>query len=270
MRGKPETVEPVMSFLEQVVEERRKAVKEAAASISSRELLDQVDGREHHSLAGSLANASGPCIIAEVKKASPSAGLLSEDYRPADQARLYAGAGAAAISVLTEPVHFLGSGEHLRAVRQSVALPVLRKDFICDPYQLHEALAWGADVILLIVAAIDGVLLRDLYEEATERGLEVLAEAHSESELECALELPMAIPGVNSRDLKSLTTDISRAEVLGPRLPAGRVAVAESGIRTADDVRRLWKSGYRGFLVGETLMKAVDPAAAVRNLRGSY
>ena len=207
-------------------------------------------------------------MIAEVKKASPSAGLLRPDYRPGEIALAYAEAGASGVSVLTEPAHFLGSEAHLREVRQAVELPVLRKDFMCDAYQIVESAAWGADVVLLIVAALDSGSLRELYEAAISLGLDVLAEAHTAGELEAALGLEQAIVGVNSRDLGTLRTDLAVARALAPLIPKERLAVAESGIRTGSDICELARLGYDGFLVGEALMAEGDPGATLRRLRG--
>ncbi len=206
--------------------------------------------------------AAGPALIAEFKRASPSAGRLRPDGDVAALAAAYQRAGAAAVSVLTEPRHFLGTDDDLRRVRAAVSLPVLRKDFVADPYQVFEARALGADLVLLIVAGLDDAALRALYETALEVGLEPLVEIHSPADLDRARPLERAILGVNSRDLNTLKTDLAVARALAPRLPPGRPAVAESGIRTRADVEALWALGYRGFLVGETLLRAGDPAAA--------
>jgi indole-3-glycerol phosphate synthase len=203
-----------------------------------------------------------------MKKASPSAGLLQAAYRPVEIARRYRDAGAAAISVLTEPRHFKGSGSDLREVRRVVELPILRKDFMCDPYQVYEAAAWGADVILLIVAALERSVLEGLYREALACGLDVLVEAHTEAELDVGLGLEQAVIGVNSRDLKTLRTDLAVARGLAARIPAGRLAVAESGIRSYADVEMLAEAGYRGFLVGEALMRGGAPEAKLAQLLG--
>lgn len=207
-----------------------------------------------------------PRIIAELKKASPSAGCLRPDYRPAAVAADYERAGAAAISVLTEPRHFMGGDDDLRAVRAAVGLPILRKDFISEPYQVAESAVLGADLILLIAAALDPRRMRALYALAGELGLEVLVEVHTRAELEPALALDKAVIGVNSRNLATLQTDLQTARGLAPHLPAGRPCVAESGIRGRRDIDELRALGYGGFLVGETLMRAADPAAALRAL----
>ena len=247
----------------------RLADVEAASRAAPVELLaEAAAARIHHSLADALAS-EGTNIIAEMKKASPSAGVLMEDYRPFDIARAYADNGACALSVLTEPRHFGGTGEHLRAARSAVDLPILRKDFVCDAYHLHEAAAWGADAVLLIVAALEPGRLRSLHEEALRLGLDVLAEAHTADEVEAALALEGAIVGVNSRDLKTLKTDLAVARSLAGRIPAGRLSVAESGIRTRGDIDELGNLGYNGFLVGESLVRQRDPGAALKALLGT-
>lgn len=256
-----------MNILESIMAERRTAVAATRTAASLDQLTRQAEARQHHSLAAALvADAGRPHIIAEVKKASPSAGVLRPEYQPADIAARYAAAGACGVSVLTEPLHFLGDEAHLRAVRAAVDIPILRKDFMCDPYQVAEAAAWGADVILIILAALDTRTVRDLYSAARDHGLDVLAETHTAGEIARALELEEAIIGVNSRDLKTLTTDLDVALGLAGAIPDDRPAVAESGIRTPDDIRRLQDAGYRGFLIGEALLSKDSPADALREL----
>ena len=257
-----------MNILQSIMSERRADVEAARKRLPLSELRKLAVGRRHHSLATALAGGKGARVIAEIKKASPSAGLLQPDYQPAAIARAYEAAGAAGISVLTEPRHFQGSDQHLREVRQAVAIPVLRKDFICDVYQVYETAALGADVILLIVAALDARLLRTLYEEAIACRLDVLVESHTADELEQALALKKAILGINSRNLKTLKTDLSVARDLASLIPDGRIAVAESGIRARADIESLASVGYRGFLIGETLMSADDPGARLKQLIG--
>jgi indole-3-glycerol phosphate synthase len=255
-----------MNILESIVAQRRLDVIQAKRRISVAKLQALAATRRHHSLLERLRVETKTHIIAEIKKASPSAGLLSSDYRPAEIAAAYAGAGASGISVLTEPHRFLGSKEHFQEVRDTVDLPLLRKDFICDIYQVHETAAWQADIILLIVAAMDKGLLRDLYDTSIGYGLEVLVEAHTKSELDIALSMEQAIIGVNSRNLKTLKTDLATARELALSIPKDRVAIAESGIKTRDDIDTLKKTGYRGFLVGEAFMTAKDPGQMLKNL----
>lgn len=257
-----------MDVLNAILAQRETDVAAAKRAAPLAALAKEAARRKHRSLAERLRDTAGTCIIAETKKASPSAGLLRTHYRPGEIARGYEKAGAVGISVLTEPHHFLGSEQHLRDVRKAVDLPVLRKDFLCDPYQVAEAAAWGADVVLLIVAGLSRRRLQELYEAARGYGLEVLAEAHTAQELKVALRLPDAIVGVNSRNLKTLKTDLAVAEKLAAMIPKDRLAVAESGIKTRADIADLEERGYRGFLIGETLMRCPDPAAKLRALIG--
>lgn len=212
--------------------------------------------------------ARRPAVIAEVKKASPSKGVIRADFDPVAIARRYAECGAAAISVLTEERYFQGSPAYLEAIRAAVAVPLLRKDFIIDPYQVAEARAWGADAILLIVAALDDRPLRELHVAAGELGLDVLVEAHTAEEVDRAVAAGATLIGVNNRDLRTFVTTLETAERLRERIPAGAIAVAESGIETVADVARLRAAGYDVFLVGESLMRQPDPGVALRVLLG--
>lgn len=205
-------------------------------------------------------------VIAECKRRSPSKGVLRRDYDPVRIARSYERAGAAAISVLTEPTCFDGDLDHLSAVRRAVELPILRKDFIIDRYQILEARASGADAILLIVAALTPAALKDLYRQADDAELDVLVEIHEVRELMVALDAGASCVGVNNRNLRTLAvdTDVSRQAI--DLIPDGVVAVAESGLKTAVDVRDLKAAGYDAFLIGERLMSAVDPGQALTEL----
>ncbi len=219
-------------------------------------------------LVAALATPGPVRVIAECKRRSPSRGILRANYDPAAIARQYAAAGAAAISVLTEPTFFDGALDHLRAVRAAVPTPILRKDFFVDPFQILEAHAAGADAILLIVAALDDATLARLHTEALGRGLAVLVEVHTAAELARAHQAGARLIGVNSRDLKTLTVSLEVALRLGPSLAPGVVGVAESGIRTAADIDALTVAGYHAFLVGERLMGEPDPGAALAELTG--
>jgi indole-3-glycerol phosphate synthase len=207
-------------------------------------------------------------VIAECKRRSPSRGLLRADYRPARIAAGYEASGAAAISVLTEPAFFDGAPEHLAAVREAVSLPVLRKDFVVDEYQVIEARAWGADAVLLIVAALDAAGLRRLDACARGLGLASLVEVHDARELAVALEADARVVGVNNRNLRTLAVDPAASLALGPAIPAGVVAVAESGLRAHADLCRLRDARYDAFLVGERLMEAERPGDALAALLG--
>ena len=217
-------------------------------------------------LAGGMST-DAPRIIAECKRRSPSKGILRHDYDPAAHARAYADAGAAAISVLTEPTFFDGSPDHLRQVRAAVELPILRKDFIVTPYQLLEAVALGADAVLLIAAALEQRELVELLGKTGELGLAALVEVHDLEELQRALDAGARVVGVNSRNLRTLAVDLAVLDAVAEQLPRGVTAVAESGIRTREDITRLSRAGYHAFLVGERLIAQPDPGAALRELR---
>jgi indole-3-glycerol phosphate synthase len=210
--------------------------------------------------------ADGPRVIAEVKRRSPSKGDIRIDLDPAALASAFAAGGAAAVSVLTEPRHFAGSPDDLLAVRGSVDLPVLRKDFVTRAYQVWEARAWGADAVLLIVAALDPPLLRSLLAEAAEAGLDALVEVHTVPEAEVAAAAGAALVGVNARDLATLAVDPGRFAAVRQALPAGTVLVAESGIRDRAGVRAAADAGADAVLIGEALVRAPDPTRAIRDL----
>ena len=209
---------------------------------------------------------SVPRIIAECKRRSPSRGVLRADYDPVAIARGYGKAGAAAISVLTEPTFFDGALEHLQAVRSAVGIPVLRKDFVVSEYQLMEARAARADAVLLIVAALDPGALTALHMRASALGLDVLVEVHSADELSVAIDAGAQIVGVNNRNLRTLEIDVTASEALAARMPRGMVTVSESGLKTAMDLIRLRQLGYDAFLIGERFMTAVDPGKALHEL----
>jgi indole-3-glycerol phosphate synthase len=214
-----------------------------------------------------LRVSPAPRVIAECKRRSPSKGILRRDYDPAAHARRYVEGGAAAISVLTEPTFFDGTLDHLAAVRAAVDVPLLRKDFIVTEYQLVEAVVRGADAVLLIVGALDDETLQTLHQQATELGLAALVEVHDLVELNRAVDAGAAIVGVNSRNLRTLTVDLSVLDQVVAAMPAGVTAVAESGIRTPVDIARLSTLGYHAFLVGERLITEPDPGEALLALR---
>ena len=255
-----------MDVLTKIMTERKAAVLNARAAVSEDKLQEAAALRVHHSLVDRLRSATATSIIAEVKKASPSAGVLRADYDPAGIAAGYADVGAVGISVLTEPNHFQGCEEHLRAVRAAVDVPVLRKDFICDVYQILEAAAWGADAVLLIAAALDRQEMLLLYREALALGLDVLAEVHSPEELERVIPLDQAIIGVNNRNLQTLETSLDTARRLSEQIPEDRLRIAESGIKTRADILDLEQFGYQGFLIGESLLRDAAPEKALRML----
>ncbi len=205
-------------------------------------------------------------VIAEIKKASPSKGVLRADFDPAAIARSYEAGGAACLSVLTDRDFFQGAHEHLSAARAACALPVLRKDFITEPYQVHESRAMGADCILLIAAAVARQDMQGLEASARLHGMAVLVEVHDSAELESALSLQTPLLGINNRDLRNFETRLETTLELLPRIPPGRIVVTESGIRAPADVSRMRGAGVHAFLVGESLMRAADPGETLKTV----
>ena len=205
-------------------------------------------------------------VIAEMKQRTPIMGVLAEEYRPADLAHAYTDGGAAAISVLTHMAGFGGRPEHVLAVRAATRLPILRKDFVTDPFEIAEARAAGADAILLIVAALERAQLAQLIAVTRSRGIAALVEVHDEPETQAALEAGAQLIGINHRDLHTFTVDLALTERLRKLIPARVVVVAESGIGTPDDARRVYEAGANAILVGETLMRSDDPAQKIREL----
>jgi indole-3-glycerol phosphate synthase len=259
----------VTSLLETIVAASRTAAAERAVRVPLAALERGFAPRPSGAFRAALeADAAGapPRVIAECKRRSPSKGILREQYDPASIAASYERAGAAAVSVLTEPAFFDGALEHLAAVRAAVTIPILRKDFIVTEYQIAEARAAGADAVLLIAAALDRMQLDDLIRAAEGAGLDALVEVHDAAELEQAVGAGAAIVGVNSRNLHTLAVDTNVLHDLAPRIPRGAVAVAESGIRDAATIGALRAAGYRAFLIGERFMADEDPGAALREL----
>jgi indole-3-glycerol phosphate synthase len=213
-----------------------------------------------------IARADGNALICEMKRKSPSAGAISLERDPVDVATAYEAGGAACISVLTDGPSFAGSLADMALVRNTVALPVLRKDFMIDPIQIAESRAAGADAILIIMAAVSDQLAKELHDAADRLGLSVLLEAHDRDELDRALKLPSPLVGVNNRNLKTMTTDLGTTELLAKYVPKDKLLITESGIREPSEVTRLRACGARGFLIGESLMKAENPRSAVAAL----
>ena len=247
-------------------------VAEARLDMERRRALIQDDDLERaihdHTPKDFLAALRRPhmAVIAEMKQRTPSMGVLTEDYSPIDLARTYSAGGAAAISVLTHMAGFGGRPEHIQAARLATDLPILRKDFITDPYEIGEARAAGADAVLLIVAALEPAELRRLLSVARSRGLSALVEVHDENEVKVAVDAGAQIVGINHRDLRTFEVDLGLTERLRKLVPSAVVMVAESGIHSVDDARRMHDAGADAILVGEMLMRSRDPAATVREL----
>jgi indole-3-glycerol phosphate synthase len=258
----------VTTYLTAILARKLEEVAALKAALPEAELVARLaDVPPARDLPGALSARGGPTrVIAEVKRASPSAGAIAAGLDAVAQARAYQAAGAAAISVLTDGPGFGGSLADLVAVRAAVRLPVLRKDFTVDAWQLVEARAAGADAALLIVAALPGEALRRLHDRCLELGLHALVEVHDAAEVERALAIGAALVGVNNRSLHTFQVDLSTSERLVPGFPPGVKGVAESGVRTAADARRLRAAGAPNLLVGEALVRAADPGALLREL----
>ena len=263
MTGTPDLLATIVAATERLVADRK--ARESQAALERRAAGVTPHGSAFEAALGRPGRTN---VIAECKRRSPSKGVLAQHYDPVALARAYERGGAAAISVLTEPAFFDGALEHLAAVRAAVGIPLLRKDFVVDEYQLFEAIVHGADAVLLIVAALDQERLVRLQARAWELGLATLVEVHGEDEVSRAVDSGARIVGVNNRNLHTLAVDVAASDRLASRLPAQVIAVSESGLRTRADVERLTGLGYRAFLVGERFMTDPDPAAAVRGVVG--
>ncbi|MGE0082997.1 MAG: indole-3-glycerol phosphate synthase TrpC [Desulfococcaceae bacterium] len=258
-------------ILSRIVETKTAEVTESKKKISESDLRKQAEQRkEFRPFFQRLAKpgASGVNIIAEIKRASPSKGLICPDLNPAMYAQKYEKGGAAALSVLTDTQYFQGSFADFKAARQACQLPMLRKDFLISPYQIYESVVLGADAILLIVRILEPEQLKEYLQLSGELKLDVLTEVHSESELEIADKAGAKLVGVNNRNLKSFETDISRAAAMVSRFSSDLVPVAESGIHTREDIIMLQKDGIFNFLIGESLVRSSDPQAFLKTLMG--
>jgi indole-3-glycerol phosphate synthase len=257
------------TILDQIVATKRREIETARAAVPDRDLERRAaDVPPARDFTAALRAPGEVRVIAEVKKASPSAGVIRPDFDPVAVATTYERHGAAAISVLTDVEYFQGSLAYLAAVRAAVGVPVLRKDFVLDRYQLLEARCAGADAALLIAECLPGGELAELQRQATELGLHTLVELHDAEELPRVLDCGGSVIGINNRDLRTFTTRLDHTLDLLPKIPADRVVVSESGIRTHADLQRLGAAGARAVLVGESLMRAADVGAALDELRG--
>ena len=261
-------------LLAQIVSSKRQEVAAARARIPLAEIRSLAEERAGavRSFEEAVRNRTAvghAAVIAEIKKASPSRGLIRAQFDPASIARAYQQAGAACISVLTDERFFQGCAVHLQAARAACGLPVLRKDFLVDPYQVYQARVMGADCVLLIAACLDDGLMREMEDIAHGLGMAVLPEVHDRAELERALDLRTSFIGINNRDLRTFEVTISVTEDMMPHIPAGKIVVSESGIVCSADAERMRVSGVHAFLVGEALLKCHDPGQGLRAIFGS-
>jgi indole-3-glycerol phosphate synthase len=257
------------SILEEIVASKRDEVEQLKVQLPLPQLKDQLSVPGKHLFSAALADDSEVKIIAELKKASPSKGVLVQDFNPALLARQYRDGGASALSVLTEEKYFFGRPEYLALARRESELPVMAKDFFIDRYQIYHAASMGADAILLIARLHPAQSLRTCLNTARQLGLDCLVEVHDEAELDIALQAGADIVGVNNRNLEDFSVSLETSERLGKRIPSDVIRVSESGILTVDDVRRLREAGYNNFLIGEALVKSPDPVSLIRALRES-
>jgi indole-3-glycerol phosphate synthase len=263
----------VPDILQKIVEHKRQEVAAAKAAFPLERLNDrlaQVEDQPRGFIRAlrAMAESGGIAVIAEVKKGSPSKGIIRADFDPLEIAEIYQNHGAACLSVLTDEQFFMGHLGYLGLIREQVGLPLLRKDFICDPYQIIEARAYGADAVLLIAAMLDLPQLRDFAALARELQLDVLLEVYDEDELELALQTDCELIGINNRSLHTFVTDLAVTERLAPLVPLERLVVAESGINCRADVIRLQQAGAGAFLIGESLMREMDMGAKLMELMG--
>jgi len=256
-------------MIEQLIAAARAGVEERRNSTPQAELESRLTGRGEDRPFSEALVRPGLSLIAEFKRRSPSAGEISATATVAGQVGAYERGGAAALSVLTDELHFGGSLDDLRAARAACSLPILRKDFIVDPYQLFEAAVNGADAVLLIVRALDNDTLREMYDRARALDLDCLVEVHDEEELERALQLDVDVIGINNRNLEEGTVDVSTTYELMPDVPAGKTVVAESGISTRAELEELERVGVDAVLIGSALMSADEPEALARDLTGA-
>lgn len=258
-------------ILDDIAEKRKEQLSRDIAAVPFAEVRTLAETMAKHpsgrSFKAALTSAPKPAVIAEVKKASPSKGIISEDFRPTEQAEAYQKAGAAAISCLTEEYYFKGSAEYFRQIRGTVNIPMLRKDFIIAPYQVYEAKAMGADAVLLIAAILSEEQMREYRIIAEGLGMDVLAESHDEKELEAVIAAGCTIFGINNRNLKTFEVSLENTKRLAKLVPDNGILVSESGIKTADDMKLLADLGADAVLIGETLMRSGSVESSMKELR---
>ena len=257
------------TILAEILESTRREVEQRKRAVPVEELIARAAAGGTSTRLRDALSRPGMRVIAEIKRRSPSAGALREGLDVAEVAAAYERSGASALSVLTEGPHFGGSLDDLRAAREACELPILRKDFIVDPYQLHEAVAAGADAVLLIVAALTEAELSDLRERAMMLGLDTLVEVHDSDELEIAISAGASLIGVNNRDLRDFSVDVSRTFALIGKMPKDAIVVSESGISSAGQIQELAQAGVDAVLIGESLMRSGDPGIALEALIGT-
>ncbi len=262
---------PEPTILDAILAHKQEEVQARQSVVSRAEMLVRAkDATPPRDFRGALQTpkTGRVALIAEVKKASPSAGIIRPDFDPVQIARAYEGSGAACLSVLTEEKFFQGHDDYLKAVRAAVSLPIIRKDFVVNDWQIYESRWLGADAVLLIVAALSPAQIKDYAALALELGMAALVEVHTEAEMEVALKAGATLIGINSRDLNTFVTDLGTVARLAAMVPAGVTLVAESGLKTPADVRQVADAGAKAILVGETLMRSSDISAAVQELLG--
>ncbi len=255
------------SILNEIADYKRQWVADCKSRVSEQQLLEQGKTYQPLNFARALSQRIGQrqnAVIAEVKKASPSKGIIREDFDPVWIAKSYEDANAACLSVLTDVKYFQGADDYVRAIRREVTIPILRKEFIVDPYQIAEAREMGADAILIILAMVDDLLASELAQTASELGLSVLPEVHNDEELERALKLGTELIGINNRNLHTFETSLTTTLTLLADIPDGHTVITESGIFAPDDITRMNDAGVYGFLVGESLMRQPNPGNALK------
>ncbi len=261
-------------FLDEIIKHKKEELKEAKSEFPIIELKKRLDdlpptkGFKKAFLSSTLDREPLTRIVAEIKRASPSKGIIRNDFDPVKIARIYEGEGATAISVLTEVHFFKGSADHLQLIRKAVKIPLLRKDFIFDEYQIYEARVWGADAVLLISAILDINELRELINLSRDLGLDCLLEVHNQKELEKVLDTEAEMIGINNRDLQSFEVEINNTLKLIPMIPKGKIIISESGINTREEIIRLQEAGVDGFLIGEALIREPDIGMKLKGFLG--